>query len=100
MATLTALPAIAIIRGMKGTIDFYVYMGIPCARAWPRWTWKPRSTPVQSQWPSFTTATREWNNLSVAVQTAYRKLAQSSGLDGRDLQIRAYISGLYRYELP
>ena len=100
MAKLAYLPSIAIIRGMKGTIDYYVWMGIPVARSWPRSTGKHRAPAVEAQWSSFAYATKEWNNLSDAVQTAYRELAQSSGLDGRDLQIRAYISGLYRYELP
>ncbi|MBA7529921.1 hypothetical protein ES705_22120 [subsurface metagenome] len=52
-----------------------------------------------AQWPIFSFATKEWKNLSPAVQAAYNTLAQRSGLSGRDVQIRSYLSGLYRYPL-
>ncbi len=39
MARLTALPSIDIIRGFKGILDFYLWKGLPCVRAWP--TWRP-----------------------------------------------------------
>lgn len=100
MATLTALPETAIISGFKGSVDFYVYMGIPVARSWPRSPGRLRAPSVEAQWPVFSYAAKEWNNLSPDVQAAYNELAQSSGLDGRDLFTRGYISGLYRYELP
>lgn len=100
MAKLTVLPSQAIISGFKGSIDFYEYLGIPVARMWPRSPGKVRAPAVEAQWPAFATAAREWINLSPVVQEAYRSLAQSSGLDGRDLQVRGYLSGLYRYEIP
>lgn len=100
MAKLTALPEQTIISGFKGTIDYYVYMGIPVARSWPRSPGKHRAPAVEAQWPSFSTAAKEWSKLSPAVQAAYYSLAQSSGLDGRDLQVRGYLSGLYRYDIP
>jgi len=100
MAKLTALPELAIIDGFKGTIDYYVYMGIPCARAWPKSPGKWRSLSVMAQWPTFTYASREWNNLSLAVQRAYSVLATNSGLSSRDMQVRAYMTGLYRYPTP
>jgi hypothetical protein len=100
MVKLPKLPEQAIISGFKGTVDFYVYMGIPVARSWPRVSGKARAPAVAAQWPTFTYAAREWKKLSKTVQDAYMKMAQSSGLDGRDLQVRAYLSGLYRYETP
>ena len=51
-----------------------------------------------AQWSTF--AVKEWNNLSKAVQDAYNTLATDSGLSGRDMQIRAYLTGLYRYPTP
>ncbi len=35
MARIDALPAIDIIRGFKGILDFYLWRGLPCVRAWP-----------------------------------------------------------------
>lgn len=100
MAKLTALPHQAIIDGLKGTVDFYVHRGIPCARAWPKSPGKARSPAVRAQWPIFSYASQEWLNLSPIVQDAFNKLATDSGLSGRDMLMRAYLSGLYRYPTP
>jgi len=97
MAKLLALPHADIIDGFKGVIDFYVHRGIPCARAWPKSPGKSRSPAVMAQWPAFRYASQEWLNLSDEVQDAYRQLATNSGLSGRDMLIRAYLTGLYRY---
>lgn len=99
MAKLTAIPHQDIIDGLKGSIDFYVHRGIPCARSWPKSPGKRRSDSVMAQWPLFSFATREWNNLSQAVRDSYTRFSSDSGLAGRDLQIRAYMTGLYRYPL-
>ena len=100
MAKLKVLPSQGIIDGFKGTVDFYVYMGIPVARAWPRKPSGERSPAVKAQWLPFSYASKEWNNLSSFVQAAYEKLATNSGLTGRDMQVRAYLTGLYRYPIP
>lgn len=100
MAKLTALPEQAIISGFKGKLDFYVNNGVPCVRAWPRPPLQARTASVQAQWPAFSYASKEWSNLSLVVQNAYRHLASSSGLSGRDMQVRAYLTGLYRHPTP
>ena len=100
MAKLTQLPHQAIIDGFKGNVDFYFYMGIPVARAWPKSPGRDRSEAVRAGWSPFTFAAQEWKNLSPVVQEAYNKLATNSGLSGRDMQVRAYLTGLYRYPLP
>lgn len=89
-----------IISGFKGTVDFYIHRGIPCARAWPKSPGKLRSPFVMAQWPAFTIAATEWKKLSDSVQQAYNELATNSGLSGRDMQVRAYLTGLYRYPIP
>ncbi|MBA7530551.1 hypothetical protein ES705_22759 [subsurface metagenome] len=94
------MPHQDIISGLKGQIDFYLYMGIPIARAWPRSPGKQRAPAVMAQWPTFTYASREWRNLSPAVQASYTTLSTNSGLSGRDMQMRAYLQGLYRYPIP
>jgi len=97
MAKLTHMPSQEIIDGFKGTVDFYVYLGIPIARAWPKSPGRVRSPAVMAQWPSFSYVAGEWLNLSPVVQDAYEKLATDSGLSGRDMFTRSYLSGLYRY---
>lgn len=108
MAKLLALPSLAIISGFRGVIDYYVNYqscdrevsghGIPCARRWPRSPGHLRSPAVMEQWSAFSEASRLWSEVSPVVQDAYNKMASGTGLSGRDMFTRGYISGLYRYE--
>jgi len=100
MAKIRRLPSQGIIDGFRGMLDFYIYMGIPVVRKWPASPGKNRSDPVRAQWPAFTYAASEWLNLSPDVQNAYRTLAGTSGLSGRDMFTRSYLTGLYRYPTP
>ena len=100
MAVLKAMPSLAIIAGFKGKIDFYRWRGLPCARSWPRGHGGQRSPTVQATWPAFTTAAQEWSHLSAEVQQAWNAMAQHGGLSGRDLQVRGYLGGVYRYTMP
>jgi len=93
MTKLTALPEQAIISGLKGKIDFYLWMGIPVARRWPRSPGHRRAPDVEAQWPAFIIATRAWSSLSKAVQDAYNETAHGTNMTGRDLQIKAYLRG-------
>ncbi|MBA7659315.1 hypothetical protein ES703_67292 [subsurface metagenome] len=108
MARLKALPSLDIISGFRGVIDYYIYYpscpaktgvaGTPCARRWPRSPGRRRSPAVEEQWAAFTKASQYWTQLTPEIQDAYNKMASGTGLSGRDMFTRGYISGLYRYE--
>lgn len=100
MAKILVMPSEGIISGFKGKLDYYFNMGIPCARKWPRSPGSRRTPAVMAGWASFSYASKEWVNLTQAVQDAYREMAGSSGLSARDVQQRAYMSGLYRNPIP
>lgn len=93
MAKLRILPELAIINGLKGKIDFYLWMGIPVARRWPRSPGRQRATAVEAQWPAFSYASKLWGYMDEETQAAYRWTAHGTNLTGRDLQVRAYITG-------
>ena len=97
MAIITRFPAEDIIRGFKGSIDYYLHEGQCCVRSWPSSPGHKRSPAVEAQWPAFTVATRLWNDLTPEIRAAFNAMAQSSGLSGRDLSMRAYLSGLFTY---
>lgn len=92
MAKLTGLPAQAIVDGFKGTIDFYVYMGIPVARSWPRPRSVPHSPREKANWPIFARAVRVWNLTTSYVQDAYSSMASASSLSGRDMATKLYLN--------
>lgn len=100
MAKLTAMPDLAVIAGLKKSLDFYYWRGIPCVRSWPTSPGKDRAQSVSRQWPTFIYAAQEWNNLSPEVQAAWRSLAANSGLSARDMMMRGYLKGAYRYDIP
>ena len=52
LTRLDALPEIAIIKGLKGVVDFYYWKGLAVARAWPRkalYTPSPQEQASRSQ---------------------------------------------------
>lgn len=100
MAKVPRLPALAIIDGFKGTLDFYLWKGIICVRSWPRSPGKKRSPLVEAQWPAFTIASRLWNELPLEERDNFNRLASNSGLSGRDLAQRAYLKGILPKPLP
>jgi len=93
MTILTALPSQAIISGFKGKVDFYLWMGIPVARKWPRSPGHKRAPAVEAQWPVFTTASRIWGKMDAEIRESYNQTVHGTNLTGRDLAIKAYISG-------
>ncbi len=107
MAKLKVLPHQAIIDGFRGKVDFYQYHptcdpenrgeGIAVARKWPRSPGHLRSAAVMAQWPAFTTAAQSWLLVPEEVQMYFKKMASGTGLSGRDMFTRAYLTGLFRY---
>ena len=101
MAVLAALPTLEIISGFKGTLDYYVYMGLAVCRKWPRSPGHARAPAVQAQWQPFATAARLWGTLPAHVQDAYSKMASGSSMNGRDLSVKLYLNAkaIY-YHIP
>ena len=97
MAKLTKLPGVQVVSGLKGVIDFYVWMGIPCARSWPRSPGHDRAPSVQLQWPAFAWASSNWNELSPYVRQAYEDLARGTNMTPRDLFTKSFINGSTLY---
>ena len=98
MAIIKAMVGREVISGFRGVIDFYLHDGIPCARRWPRSPGHFRAPAVMAGWVPFTTAVQLWNQASPFVRDTYNVLAPDTGLSGRDWFMRAYLSGIFRYE--
>lgn len=95
MAKLTEIPSQAIIDGYKGKVDFYLWNGVPCARKWPRSPGHSRAPTVQATWPAFSYIASQWNTLSDDIRERYNSMASGTGLNGRDVFTRSYLTGLY-----
>lgn len=97
MARIDVMPNEAIISGFKGTLDYYYNMGIACVRSWPRSPGHKRAPAVEAQWAAFKYSSQLWTKLDPEIQEAFNQMASGTGLSGRDMSERAYLTGLYRY---
>lgn len=95
MVRLLVLPNQGIISGFKQKVDFYLYMGVPCARRWPRAPSAARSAGVQSGWAAFTYAAQNWQTIPQVFRDALTAMSQTSDSTGRDLFMKSYLSGLF-----
>ena len=100
MAKIKHMVGLKVIDGFKGVIDYYYYMGVPCARKWPRKPITSRIPSVQAQWPIFSNAASLWTNLSPEMKAWYEEMAEPTNLTGKDLFFRGYISGTLRFYVP
>ncbi|GAI70901.1 unnamed protein product [marine sediment metagenome] len=91
MARLTALPAIEVIRGLKGIIDFYLWKGLPCARAWPRWRPARQSEASKAAALFFGAVVKSYSLLGDLPLAAYRHDAADQPRSARDL----FVSGIF-----
>lgn len=95
MAVLRALPELSIIDGLKGSIDFYVHRGIPCARRWPRPPSGPRSPAVQAAGVLFSQAASAWSRVDPLVKLAANAMALGSPMTGKDVLTSILLGGTY-----
>ncbi len=95
MARLRRMPSQVIIDGFKGTIDFYLYMGIPVARKWPIWRPREPYAVERSNQDDFARINKAYSTLPVEILTAYKTLAQGTPFTGKDLMVRSFMRGLW-----
>lgn len=100
MAKLTQLPTQAVIDGLAGVLDFYVYHpvacqgeGVPCVRKWPTYTESRMTQAAKDARIPFGYVNTTWNDLDLAVQQAWNDMAGQTALTGKDLSVRGYLNG-------
>lgn len=94
------MPQQAIISGFKGTIDFYYWNGIACARKWPRSPGHNRTPAVQAGWAAFAWAAKNWTTIDNETREAFNRMAAGTNLTGRDMFVKSYISSAHLHNLP
>jgi len=100
MAILKHMVAQKVISGLRGVIDYYYYMGIPCARSWPSKPAVDRNPNVRAQWPIFSNAAKLWSQVSPVVRQACEEMAVGTNLTDKDIFTRGYISGTLKFYQP
>lgn len=76
-----------LIKGMKGTLDFYYWKGIPVVRSWP--TYRPQnfSPASRQQWPKFRTVSQSYRNITSSGYQALQQMAAYSQASPRDVYV-------------
>ena len=98
MARLVALPEQQIIDGFKGTVDFYLWKDIPCARKWPVWRPRTPTAAEKANQDTFKAIIQAWDSVDATTRQAFTDLAKGTGLTNRDVYIRAAMVGIYQHQ--
>jgi len=94
MAVLKKMPSLAMISMMAGTVDYYLWKGIPCARKWPHWPpRKPYPTEKANQ-DAFAHAMELTKTLPTFIIRQYKRMAAGTPFRWQDLFVRSYMSGI------
>jgi len=100
MAKLTALPHQSIIDGFKGTLDFYVWRGIPCVRSWPRKPLLPRSPAVQRTAAVFGYLATFFTDTPANIRDRASAIGDGTSWTWRDVRYRAAYGNLIEASAP
>jgi hypothetical protein len=93
MAKLNTMPGQVIVDGLAGTVDFYLWRGIPVARKWPRCTAIPRTSGEQLAAAEFAYINKQASSVPQNLRAQYNELAAASSLTWKDWLTRLYLSG-------
>ncbi len=94
MVKIKVLPDLKRISGMKGTIDFYVHKGVPCARGWPRKPHQPRSPAVLKTAANFAYIAHLSTNPPPIIKLYAEMIATWVPLTWKDIVTSAYYGNL------
>jgi hypothetical protein len=97
MAVIDELPSRQIIDGFKGTLDYYLWKGLPCVRKWPVWHKRAPTAEEFANQQLFAAVQAAWKDVDATSRQAFFEMAQGTGLTARDMYTRACMKGLYRY---
>lgn len=90
MAKIYAMPSLAIVKGLKGKLDFYEWKGVACVRKWPRTPRSHLTTGTRSLWPVWGYITQQVPNTSPETIAALRTMIKATQLVWRDQQANLY----------
>ncbi len=90
MAKISGLPNRDVIDMLAGTIDYYAYLGIPCARKWPVKHFPPTSA-EKEHWGPFRYVNQVAKELPPKVVHQWTPMIEDTYLTWKDMLNRAYL---------
>lgn len=95
MARIDALPSLEIIRGFKGILDFYVWRGLPCVRAWPKYRPARQTAASLAAALTFGAIVKAYSLLANLALQAYREDALDQPRTARDIMVTGVFGNLH-----
>jgi len=95
MARIDALPSIEIIRGFKGILDFYLWRGLPCVRAWPKYRPAKQTAASLAAALVFGAIVKSYGLLGDLPLEAYRQDALDQTRTARDIMVTGTYGNLH-----
>lgn len=94
MVKLGAMLSQAIVDGLKGTIDLYLWKDIPCARKWP--IYKPRMPyPGEAaNQEDFAYINKTARTISPTLRQVYQRATVGTTYTWKDLLVLCYMAGI------
>lgn len=95
MAKIGAMPALGVIKGFRGVLDFYWWKGIACVRTWPHTPYAHRSPASLASAELFGQISNGYALLPGNLKDLYTQNATGSPRTGRDVYMSATLGGLH-----
>jgi len=95
MARIDVLPSVDIIRGLKGILDFYLWRGLPCVRAWPRWRPARQSDASTAAALLFGAIIKAYSRVGPIALPAYQDDAADQPRSARDIMVTGVFGNLH-----
>lgn len=83
------MPALGVIKGLQGVLDFYWWKGIACVRSWPHIPYANRTPASLASAKTFGEISRAYALVAPDVKALYRQNAKGSPRTGRDVYMAA-----------
>jgi len=99
MPVIKALPALEVILGLKGVLDFYYWRGIPCVRKWPVIPPSSRTPASLASAALFGEIIRGYALLGPTVKALFQEAAADQPRTARDIYVSAVLGRLHEVDV-
>jgi len=96
MALIKTMPSLAVVKSLRGTLDFYKWYNLNIVRKWPRKPDTIRSDYSLAASGRFTYITQQAGVVDPEIKPSYDLLADASKWTWKDFEISLWLKGTTR----
>jgi len=93
------MPSLAVVKSLRGTLDFYKWCNLNIVRKWPRKPDTPRSDYSLAASARFSYITKQAPLVDPEIKPAYDELASASKWTWKDWELSLWVKGTTRVHL-